>query len=162
LVLELKPPVVSFHYGLPDAGLVRRIKEAGTRILCSATTPAEARALEPQGVDALIAQGFEAGGHPGMVLRDDLASQVGTRALVPQIVDAVSVPAIAAGGIVDARGIAAACALGAAAVQIGTGYLFCPEAKISAPYRAALAAADERGTTFTNVLSGRPARAIVN
>jgi len=162
LVLALEPAVVSFHYGLPDAALVRRIKATGTKILCSATTTAEARRLAEQGVDAVIAQGSEAGGHRGMFLTDDLNSQMGTMALLPQIADAVDVPVIATGGIGDARGIAAAFALGAAGVQIGTGYLFCAEAKIAPPYRAALAAADQHTTAMTNVFSGRPARAIVN
>jgi nitronate monooxygenase len=138
------------------------VKATGCRILCSATTPAEAVALERQGVDAVIAQGSEAGGHRGMFLTDDLAAQVGTFALVSQIVDAVKVPVIAAGGIADARGIAAAFALGAAGVQIGTAYLRCPEAKISAAHRAALAAARADSTVLTNVMSGRPARAVVN
>jgi len=162
LVLELKPPVVSFHYGLPDAALVRRIKQSAAKILCSATTVAEARRLEQEGADVVIAQGFEAGGHRGMFLDADLAAQIGTFALVPLISDAVDLPLIATGGVVDARAIAAAFALGASGVQIGTGYLFCPEAKISPPYRAALAEAGERGTTLTNVFSGRPARGIVN
>jgi nitronate monooxygenase len=162
LVLTLAPQVVSFHYGLPAATLVRRIKQSGAKVLCSATTVAEARRLEREGADAVIAQGYEAGGHRGMFLETDLASQVGTLALVPLIADAVDLPVIATGGIADARAIAAAFALGASGVQIGTGYLFCPEAKISAPYRAALAEAGERGTTLTNVFSGRPARGIVN
>jgi nitronate monooxygenase len=162
LVLELRPEVVSFHYGLPDAAFVRRIKDAGCRILCSATTVAEARKVAAEGADAIIAQGFEAGGHRGMFLSDDLGSQIGTFALIPQVADAVRVPVIAAGGITDARAIAAAFALGAAGVQIGTGYLFAPEAKISPPYRAALAEARERGTAVTNVFSGRPARGLVN
>src|SRR5262249_36594522 len=138
LVLELRPPVVSFHYGLPEPALVRRIKEAGLKVLCSATTVAEARALEAGGVDAVVAQGLEAGGHRGMFLTEDLASQTGIFALLPQIADAVKVPMIATGGIADARSIAAAFALGASGVQIGTAFLFCPEAKIAAPYRAAL------------------------
>jgi nitronate monooxygenase len=162
LIEELRPEVVSFHYGLPAADLLARVKAIGCRILCSATTPAEAIALERAGVDAVIAQGTEAGGHRGMFLTDDLAAQVGTFALVPQIADAVKVPVIAAGGIADARGIAAAFALGAAGVQIGTAYLRCPEAKISAPHRAALAAARADSTVMTNVMSGRPARAVVN
>ena len=162
LVLDLRPEVASFHYGLPEAGFVRRLKEAGCRILCSATTVAEARRIASQGADAVIAQGLEAGGHRGMFLTDDLGSQTGTFALIPQIADAVDVPVIAAGGITDARAIAAAFALGAAGVQIGTGYLFTPEAKISPPYRAALGEARERGTAVTNVFSGRPARGIVN
>jgi len=162
LVLEFRPPVVSFHYGLPESALVRRIKEAGLKVLCSATTVAEARALEAGGVDAVIAQGLEAGGHRGMFLTEDLASQNGIFALLPQIADAVNVPIIASGGIADARGIAAAFALGASGVQIGTAFMFCPEAKIAAPYRAALAAAGEHDTALTNVFSGRPARGIVN
>jgi nitronate monooxygenase len=162
LVLELRPAVVSFHYGLPDAALVRAIKGTGCTILCSATTVAEARKIEADGADAIIAQGFEAGGHRGMFLSDDLGSQIGTFALIPQIADAVRVPVIAAGGITDARAIVAAFVLGAAGVQVGTGYLFTPEAKISAPYRAALSAAGERGTAVTNVFSGRPARGLVN
>jgi nitronate monooxygenase len=163
LVLELRPSVVSFHFGLPEAALVTQLKQAGIVILCSATTVAEARTIVAGGADAVIAQGYEAGGHRGMFLDDDLASQVGTLALVPQVVDAVAVPVIAAGGIADARGIAAAFALGAAGVQIGTGFLFCPEAKISPPYRAALAAAREHhATAVTNVFSGRPARSMVN
>ena len=162
LIEEIKPPVVSFHYGLPEAELLARVKAAGCRVMCSATTPAEAIALEQSGVDAVIAQGTEAGGHRGMFLTEDLATQVGTFALVPQVVDAVKVPVIAAGGIADARGIAAAFALGASGVQIGTAYLRCPEAKISASHRAALASAGADSTVMTNVMSGRPARALVN
>jgi nitronate monooxygenase len=162
LIEELKPQVVSFHYGLPAADLLARVKAAGCRVMCSATTPAEAVALERQGVDAVVAQGTEAGGHRGMFLTEDLAAQVGTFALVPQVVDAVKVPVIATGGIADARGIAAAFALGASGVQIGTAYLRCPEAKISAAHRAALASARADSTVMTNVMSGRPARAVVN
>jgi nitronate monooxygenase len=161
-VEELRPAVVSFHYGLPEAALLTRVKAAGCRVISSATTVAEARWLEARGADAIIAQGFEAGGHRGMFLSEDLASQVGTFALVPQLADAVRLPIIAAGGIADGRGIAAAFALGAAGVQIGTAYLFCPEAIISNPYRAALAGAGETTTVITNVLSGRPARALAN
>ena len=162
MVLELEPGVVSFHYGLPEASMVSCLQASGCRILCSATTVAEAQALEAQGVDAVIAQGLEAGGHRGMFLSTDLASQVGTFALVPQIVDAVKVPVIAAGGIADARGIAAAFALGAAGVQLGSAYLLCPEAKISAPHRAALSSVRDDSTVLTNVISGRPARSIAN
>ncbi len=162
LVVELGIEVVSFHFGLPSAEHMTRLKSAGCRVLASATTVAEARFLAARGVDAVIAQGAEAGGHRGMFLTDDVATQVGTFALVPQIVDAVAVPVIAAGGIADARGIAAAFALGAAGVQIGTGYLACPEAKITAPHRAALLAARDDGTAITNVISGRPARGLIN
>ena len=127
-----------------------------------ATSVDEARWLEDQGCDAIIAQGFEAGGHRGMFLTEDVSTQVGTMSLVPQVVDAVKVPVIAAGGIADARGILAAFALGAAAVQIGTAYLHCPEAQISPPYRQALKGTRDNDTAITNVFTGRPARAIVN
>jgi nitronate monooxygenase len=162
LVEELKPKVVSFHFGLPERSLIDRVKGAGCVVIASATTVAEARWLEEHGVDAVIAQGAEAGGHRGMFLTDRIDVQPGTFALVPQVVDAVRVPVIAAGGIADGRGLAAAFALGAAGVQIGTAYLRCPEAKISAPYRAALAEALDVSTVITNVMSGRPARGIVN
>jgi nitronate monooxygenase len=162
VVVELKPEVVSFHFGLPDALLVRRLKESGCKIFGSATTVAEARWLEDHGADAVIAQGAEAGGHRGTFLATETASQVGTLALLPQVVDVVKVPVIAAGGIAEARGIAAAMALGASAVQLGTAYLLCPEAPISGQYRAALKAARDDSTTITNVLTGRPARVIAN
>jgi nitronate monooxygenase len=162
LVVELKPEVVSFHFGLPEAALLRRVKDAGILTMSSATTVEEARWLESNGADIVIAQGLEAGGHRGMFLSDDISRQVGTMSLVPQVVDAVKVPVIAAGGIADARGIAAAFALGAAGVQIGTAFLKCPESKISAPFRAALAAGRDDGTALTNVMTGRPARGIVN
>jgi nitronate monooxygenase len=159
---ELKPEVVSFHFGLPEAALVKRVKDAGCLVISSATTVAEARWLEERGCDAIIAQGYEAGGHRGMFLTDDLAGQAGTFALVPQVVDAVKVPVIAAGAVTDARGIAAAFALGAAGVQIGTAYMFCPESKILPPHRAALKTARDDGTAVTNLMTGRPARGIVN
>jgi nitronate monooxygenase len=162
VVEELKPDVVSFHFGLPEPGLMRRIKAAGCVIISSATTVAEARWLEQRGVDAVIAQGYEAGGHRGIFLTDDIATQAGTFALIPQIVDAVRVPVIAAGAVTDARGIAAAFALGAAGVQIGSAYLWCPEAKISAPHRAALKTAGDHATALTNLMTGRPARGIIN
>jgi nitronate monooxygenase len=161
-VEELKPEVVSFHYGLPDAALVARVKAAGCKVMSSATTVAEARWLEANGCDAVIAQGFEAGGHRGMFLTEDLATQVGTFALLPQICDAIKIPVIAAGGIGDARGIAAALALGAAGVQLGTAFLFCPESKILAPHRAALKTARDDDTALTNVMTGRPARGFIN
>jgi nitronate monooxygenase len=162
LIEELRPPVVSFHFGLPDARLVDRVRRVGSRIIASATTVAEARWLEEHGVDAVIAQGAEAGGHRGMFLSQDIASQPGTFALVPQVVDAVRVPVIAAGGIGDPRGIVAALALGAAGVQIGTAYLLTPESTISPIYRAALRDAREDQTILTNVFTGRPARGILN
>jgi len=166
VVEETKPEVVSFHFGLPEPPLLERVKAAGFLVMSSATTAAEARWLEARGVDAVIAQGNEAGGHRGLFLTDDVAGdiamQAGTFALVPQVVDAVKVPVIAAGGITDARGIAAAFALGAAGAQIGTAYLWCPEAKISGPHRAALKTARDDGTALTNLMTGRPARGIVN
>jgi nitronate monooxygenase len=160
VVEELRPGVVSFHFGLPDAGLVARVKAAGCKVISSATSRREALWLAERGVDAIIAQGAEAGGHRGMFIETDVATQIGTLALVHEIVNAVRVPVIAAGGIVDGPSIAAAFALGAAGVQIGTAYLGCPEATISPLHRAALAEPD-RQTVITNVLSGRPARGIV-
>ncbi|MGF1471658.1 MAG: NAD(P)H-dependent flavin oxidoreductase [Rubrobacteraceae bacterium] len=162
IVEELEPEVVSFHFGLPGRSLLDRVKAAGCRVLSSATTVEEARWLEDRGCDAVIAQGYEAGGHRGMFLTDDIWAQVGTLALVPQVVDAVAVPVIAAGGIADGRGIAAAFALGAAGVQIGTAYLFTPESLIGPLHRAALHSAREDQTALTNVFSGRPARSLVN
>jgi nitronate monooxygenase len=161
VVEEVRPEIVSFHFGLPPAPLVERVKRAGAKVISSATTVAEARWLEARGVDAIIAMGFEAGGHRGHFLDDDMTAQLGTLALVPQIVDAVGVPVIAAGGIVDRRGVVAALALGASAVQVGTAYLFTPEAHIHAVFRRALAATG-RTTAITNVFTGRPARGIVN
>jgi nitronate monooxygenase len=162
VIEELRPEVVSFHFGLPDAALLKRVKATGAIVVSSATVAAEAEWLEQHGADVVIAQGYEAGGHRGMFLTDDVAAQVGTFALVPQVVDAVKVPVIAAGGIADARGIAAAFALGAAGVQIGTAFLHCPEAKISPMHRAALKSSGDAGTAFTNLMTGRPARSIVN
>ena len=155
VVEEIKPAVVSFHYGLPEKELVARVKAAGCKIICSATTVEEARFLETNGCEAIIAQGVEAGGHRGMFLSTDPATQVGLFALLPQVVDAVKVPVIATGGIADARTMAAALTLGAAAVQIGTALLFCPEAKILPPHRAALRIAHDDSTVLTNVFSGR-------
>src|SRR6516162_327411 len=162
LVVEFHPEVVSFHFGLPNKNLFQRVRRSGAKILSSATSVEEARWLEDRGCDVIIAQGFEAGGHRGMFLTDDVSTQVGSMALVPQVVDAVKVPVIAAGGIADARGILAAFALGASAVQIGTAYLYCPEAQINPLYRRALKDAKDNETAITNVFTGRPARSIVN
>jgi len=162
LVEESPPRVVSFHFGLPRSDLLARVKAAGAKVISSATTVAEARWLEDHGCDAVIAMGLEAGGHRGSFLVDDMARQIGTFALVPQVVDAVAVPVIAAGGIADARGIAAALALGAAAVQIGTAYLFCPEVNLPRAHLEALTSARDDDTMITNVFTGRPARGIVN
>jgi nitronate monooxygenase len=159
---EFKPAVVSFHFGLPSPDLLARVRTWGSKILSSATTVEEALWLEAHGVDAIIAQGLEAGGHRGIFLSDDLNTQVGTFALVPQIVQAVKLPVIAAGGIVDAKGVSAAMALGAAGVQIGTAYMLCPEATTSALHRAALKSVAARHTALTNLFTGRPARGIIN
>ncbi|WP_236176156.1 NAD(P)H-dependent flavin oxidoreductase [Pseudomonas qingdaonensis] len=160
LVENCKPAVVSFHFGLPAPELLARVKASGAKVLSSATTVEEARWLEAHGCDAIIAMGYEAGGHRGMFLSDDLTTQIGTLALVPQVADAVKVPVIAAGGIGDARGVVAAFALGASAVQVGTAYLFCPEAKVSAAHRQALHSAQASDTALTNLFTGRPARGI--
>ena len=162
VVAELRPEVVSFHFGLPAKSLVDRLKAAGCVILSSATTVTEARWLEEHGVDAVIAQGIEAGGHRGMFLTTEPASQLGTFVLVPQVVDVVKIPVIAAGGIADGRAIAAAFALGASGVQMGTAYLLCPEARISPHLRSALRAAKDNLTVLSNVISGRPARVFMN
>jgi nitronate monooxygenase len=157
VIEESRPRVVSFHFGLPAGALLARIKAAGAVVVGNATTVEEARWLEEHGADAVIAQGFEAGGHAGRFLGSDPAEAMGLFALVPQVVDAVSVPVIAAGGVADARGIAAAFALGAGAVQMGTAYLHTPEARISDAHRARLA---EAHTVFTNLLTGGLARGL--
>jgi nitronate monooxygenase len=162
LVEEFRPAVVSFHFGLPAAPLLARVRAAGARILSSATTVDEALWLQAHGVDAVIAQGLEAGGHRGSFLSSDLSLHQGLFALLPQVVRAVRLPVIAAGGIADASGVAAALALGAAGVQVGTAYLLCPEASTSALHRAALQGEGARHTALTNLFTGRPARGIVN
>ncbi len=158
----IRPPVVSFHFGLPSPELLGRVRGWGSKVLASATTVDEALWLQAHGVDAVIAQGLEAGGHRGHFLSHDLSRQLGTFALLPQIVDAVTCPVIAAGGIVDAKGVQAALALGAACVQVGTAYMLCPEALTSALHRAALRSERARHTALTNLFTGRPARGIVN
>jgi nitronate monooxygenase len=160
LVEELKPQVVSFHFGLPDEKLLARVKKVSL-VFSSATTVPEGRYLADHGCDAVIAQGFEAGGHRALFLNQDLSTQMGTMALVPQLADAVKVPVIAAGGISDVRGVRAAFALGASAVQVGSAYLLTPEAKITAYHRRRLLEKDPQ-SALTNLFSGRPARGIVN
>ena len=167
VLAEFEPAVVSFHFGLPSDELLAKVRSWGAKILSTATTVAEAIWLEQQGVDAVIAQGWEAGGHRGNFLSDqflfnDMNSQLSTLALVPQIVDAVKIPVIATGGIADARGINAALQLGAAGVQIGTAYLLCSEATTSRVHRAALQSPSAHCTAVTNLFTGRPARGIVN
>lgn len=159
---EFNPPVVSFHFGLPSTDLLARVRAWGSKIISSATTVEEARWLEAQGVDAVIAQGLEAGGHRGMFLSDNLDTQIGTFALLPQILQAVKIPVIAAGGIADATGVTAAINFGAAGVQIGTTYLLCPESTASELHRAALKSEFAKYTALTNIFTGRPARGIVN
>ncbi|WP_309086208.1 nitronate monooxygenase family protein [Chelativorans sp.] len=162
IVEEYRPEVVSFHFGLPDEPLLERVRGTGAKIIASATTVAEARWLEEHGCDVVIAQGAEAGGHRGIFLEDDISTQPGTVALVPQVVDAVSIPVIATGGISDARGVAAASMLGASAVQVGTAYLQSPEALSSPIHREALAKARDDRTALTNLFTGRPARGLLN
>jgi nitronate monooxygenase len=162
IVEDLKPEVVSFHFGLPEKSLLDRVKSAGCKVISSATTTAEAEWLAARGCDAIIAQGYEAGGHRGIFLNEDIFAQPGTMALVPQVVDAVDVPVIAAGGIADGRGIAAAFALGASGVQIGTAYLFTPESLVSDIHCKALGEVRDDQTALTNLFSGRPARGILN
>ena len=162
VLAEFKPPVVSFHFGLPSPELLARVRGWGAKVMSSATTVNEALWLEAHGVDVIIAQGLEAGGHRGMFLTDDITTQTGTFALLPQVLRAVRVPVVAAGGIADAQGVAAALKLGAAAVQIGTAYLLCPEATITPMHRAALKSEAARHTALTNLFTGRPARGIMN
>jgi nitronate monooxygenase len=162
VLAPFKPAVVSFHFGLPAPDLLARVKAWGAKVLSSATTVAEAKWLAAYGADAIIAQGLEAGGHRGMFLTADLSTQIGTFALLPQIVRAVNVPVIAAGGIADAQGVRAAMQLGAAGVQVGTAYLLCDEATTSPMHRTALQSDEAEHTALTNLFTGRPARGIVN
>ena len=162
VMLDLKPPVMSFHFGLPRKELFDAVRNAGIFTISSATTVAEAQHLETAGIDAIIAQGFEAGGHRGTFVEPYEDGWIGTMALVPQIVDAVSVPVIAAGGIADGRGIAASLVLGASAVQLGTAFLPCPESAIPDVHREALEIAQSDKTRLTSAFSGRPARGLEN
>jgi len=162
VIEDRRPEVVSFHFGLPGEALLARVKATGAVVIGCATTVEEARRLAERGVDAVIAQGAEAGGHRGSFLTEDMAGQAGLFALLPQVVDAIDLPVIAAGAIADSRGVAAAFALGAAAAQVGTAYLFTPEARIPAVHRQALDSAAAGHTVITNVFTGRPARGVVN
>ncbi len=162
VVEELKPEIVSFHFGLPEPKLLQRVKGAGAIVMSSATTVKEAIWLEENGADIVIAQGADAGGHRAMFLTENISEQPGTFSLLPQVVDAVKVPVVAAGGIADGRGIAAAFALGASAVQIGSAYLRCPESRVTQQGRVALAQASDESTVITNVMTGRPARGVAN
>lgn len=162
VLAKFKPEVVSFHFGLPNEDLLLEIKSWGSKIISTATTVEEALWLEARGADAIIAQGLEAGGHRGHFLSDDLTEQLGTFSLLPQIIAAVDIPVIAAGGIVDARTVRAAMAMGASAVQVGTAYLLCPECTTSDIHRAALQSEAAQHTALTNLFTGRPARGIMN
>lgn len=162
VLTEFKPKVISFHFGLPDGAFIEQLKSWGTTILSSATTVEEALYLQANGADIIIAQGLEAGGHRGMFLTEDLTTQMGTMALVPQIVEAVNIPVIAAGGIATAECIKAAMSLGASGVQIGTSYLLCPETKTSLLHRQALLSDEIKYTALTNIFTGRPARGLIN
>jgi nitronate monooxygenase len=161
-VLEARPPVVSFAFGLLDPSRVAEFKAAGSLVVGTATTVAEARAWASVGADAVCAQGVEAGGHRGTFLSDFDGAMIGTLALVPQVADAVKIPVIVAGGIMDGRGIAAALILGAAACQLGTAFLTCPEAGIPPVWKDLLQRTTDDGTQITRVFSGRPARALAN
>ena len=162
MLLRAKPEMVSFHFGLPRPEIVQAIKGAGIFTISSATTVAEARTLEEAGVDAIIAQGIEAGGHRGTFSGVDIAMQPSLFTLLPQVVDAVSVPVIAAGGVADGRGVAATFMLGASAVQLGTAFLRCEEANVLDAYRAALREANDASTVVTDMITGRPVRSIRN
>ncbi|RBP77190.1 NAD(P)H-dependent flavin oxidoreductase [Marinobacter nauticus] len=162
IVEAFRPAVVSFHFGLPERALLDRVRQAGAKIFSTATTVEEAIWLEQHGADAIIAQGLEAGGHRGIFLTKDMTTQMGTFALLPQIVDAVNIPVIAAGGIATAEGVQAALKLGAAAAQIGTAFMLCPEATTRPLHRQALKSPQARHTALTNLFSGGPARGIVN
>lgn len=162
MLLETKPTAASFHFGLPPQEVVKALKGAGIFVLCSATTVAEARALEAAGVDAVIAQGIEAGGHRGTFLGAEVAMQPGLFALLPQVVDAVNVPVIGAGGISDGRGIAAAVMMGASGVQLGTAFLRCEEANVLDAHRAGLANGTDSNTIVTETVSGRHSRFVRN
>lgn len=162
MVERLRPEVVSFHFGLPDTALLKRVKATGAKVIGCATTVQEGRYLQQHGCDAVIAQGYEAGGHRGNFLTDDMATQPTTLALVPQMADALDVPVIAAGGIGDGRGMAAALCLGAAAVQVGTAFLLSDQSTSATVHKAALRVARDDNTAVTNVLTGRPARGVIN
>lgn len=162
VVLECKPKVVSFHFGSPSKCTIDQLKNAGCVVISSATTVKEALILEKRGVDAVIAQGWEAGGHRGTFDQASEFEGIGMFSLLPQVVDAISIPVIAAGGIADGRGIAAALVLGASAVQIGTSFLSTSEVTIDADYRTAINSAKAGDTAITKAYSGRMARARSN
>ena len=162
VAIEERVPVLSSHFGAPDAAVMRALKASGTRVIATATTAEEARELAAAGVDAVIAQGSEAGGHRGTFSPPSRQADIGTLALVPQIADAVRVPVIAAGGIMDGRGIAAALVLGASGVQMGTAFVACPESAVNPAYVQRLLAAAPGDAVLTDAFSGRRARLLRN
>ncbi|MDN4055426.1 nitronate monooxygenase [Massilia sp. YIM B02763] len=162
LFLELRPPSVSFHFGLPDAHRIRALQDAGIVLLASATTPWEARQVEEAGIDVVVTQGYEAGGHRGTFDPENGDAAIGTFALLPLVAQAVRIPVVAAGGIMNGAGIAAALRLGAEGAQLGTAFIPCPESSATSHHRALLAAGDTNITAVTDAISGRPARGLVN
>lgn len=162
LLLSERPAVVSFHFGLPPQEQIRALKQAGIILLASATTPAEAALVEEAEVDFIVAQGIEAGGHRGVFEPEQGDAGIGTLPLVRLIAKQTRLPVIAAGGIMDGQGIAAAMALGASAVQLGTAFILCPESSANAAYRQTMKSERARHTQITSVISGRPARGIIN
>ncbi len=162
LLLEMNPKIVSFHFGLPQQDYIQSIKNQNIYIISSATTVKEAKILEDSGADAIIAQGYEAGGHRGTFASSYKEGEIGLFSLLPQVVEATSVPVIAAGGIANGKGIAAALMLGAQGVQIGTAFLSCPEASVHPLWKDAISNASTRDTRITSAFTGRPARGIVN
>lgn len=161
-LLAITPKIVSFHFGLPGVHAIEALKRAGVVLIGNATCVAEARVLEDAGMDAIVAQGAEAGGHRGAFIGAPQENDMGTMALVPLVADAVRVPVIATGGIFDGRGVAASLKLGASGAQIGTAFLRAPECMVSPLHKAALAANADNRTRLTRLFSGRPARAIRN
>jgi len=162
MLLETRPAIVSFHFGLPDARRIQALKDAGIVLLASATSVAEARQVEAAGIDAVVAQGYEAGGHRGLFEPERGDPAIGTFALTPLVARAVRIPVIAAGGIMTGAGIAAALRLGAGAVQMGTAFILCPESMAPPHHRALMQAGEGVITAVTDVVSGRPARGLVN
>lgn len=161
MLLEERPPVVSFHFGLPEQGVIDALKQAGIRLLGCATQLAEAQAIEAAGLDAIIAQGYEAGGHRG-VFNPETDLQLGLLALLAQLTKHCSLPLIAAGGIMNGQAIATVQRMGASAAQLGTAFVACPESSANAAYRAVLCSEQAARTGVTQVISGRPARGIIN
>lgn len=162
LIADLKVPVVSFHFGLPADNLLRQVRASGAKIISSATTLAEAKWLQAKGVDAIIAQGLEAGGHRGMFLSHDIAEQSGTFSLLPNLAQAIDLPIIAAGGISNHATAQSAFTLGADAIQLGTAFLLADEAKTKAHHKTALQSDKASDTRLTNIFSGGIARGICN